>query len=73
MECIMCRGEMQNEHTTYALDSVIVVKNVPSRVCEICGQTTYAHPVAKRLEKMINEFRSCTSEVTVIDYEKDIA
>lgn len=67
MNCLSCKGgNLQKELKTYVanLDAcVIIVKNVPSLVCQQCGDVYYTNDVMKQLEKiiapMVNHRWSC--------------
>jgi hypothetical protein len=48
---------------------VVIVKNVPARVCQRCGETSYSDPVAQKLEEILDTVRhSIISEVAIIEY-----
>ena len=69
--CFMCKGELENKNTTFMVDldgCIIIVKNVPSQVCEQCGETSYSDDVAKNLEKIVNKVKGTPVEITVINY-----
>ena len=53
MTCISCKGDLINKNTNFIADlgdCIIIVKDVPSQVCSQCGEVSYSHEVAKRLE-----------------------
>lgn len=47
--------------------------NVPSQVCEQCGEVSYSNEVAKQLEKLVNSVRNAIIEITVINYTEKVA
>jgi hypothetical protein len=47
---------------------IVIVKNVPSRVCSQCGEASYDDGVAAELEKIVGEARNAVSEIIVINY-----
>lgn len=49
-------------------ECIMIVKNVPSRVCEQCGDVTYSHDVAKRLENVLDSMESSLTEIAVTSY-----
>ncbi|MBB5337559.1 type II toxin-antitoxin system MqsA family antitoxin [Pectinatus brassicae] len=77
MNCLMCKGELENQKTTYMVDlgnCIVIVKNVPSQVCSQCGEISYSNDVAKELEKIVNTLRSALTEIAVVNYpDKNVA
>ncbi len=50
MECFMCKGELEEKRVDYMEDSdntIIVIKDVPAKVCKICGEKFYDDSTAK--------------------------
>ena len=61
MNCVMCKGTLENKNTTFMIEldnCIIIIKNVPSQVCKQCGEVTYSDEVAKQLEKLVNTVRN---------------
>ena len=77
MTCFFCKGQTIETTTKFIVDlgnCVVIVKNVPARVCQQCGETTYSNDVAKRLEKIVDAVkRSIMSEVAIIEYTQSVA
>ena len=76
MKCFMCKGDMINKNTNYILDldgSIIIIKNVPSLVCEQCGEVFYENEVMKRIEKIINLFKNALTEIAIVNYDDKVA
>ena len=74
MSCFMCKGTVKeafSSFTTDMSDCVIVVKKVPSRVCEQCGEVSYSDDVARQLEQIVRHITtSAKTEVAVVSYSK---
>lgn len=73
MECCMCKGTLEESLSTYMVDlsgCIIIVKNVPSKVCDQCGETTYSLAVAKKLDALVWKLQELVTDITVLDYEK---
>ncbi|MEH2939148.1 type II toxin-antitoxin system MqsA family antitoxin [Lawsonibacter sp. JLR.KK007] len=72
MTCFYCKGQTIETTTKFIVDlgaCVVIVKNVPARVCQQCGEASYSSEVAKQLEKIVEAVkRSIMSEVAIIDY-----
>ena len=76
MTCFMCKGTLEDRHTSFLIDvenSIVIVKNVPSQVCMQCGETSYSDSVAAELERIVGEARKTITEVTIINYESWVA
>ena len=76
MNCLMCKGKLENKNTTFLVEldhCIIIIKNVPSKVCKQCGEVTYSDEVAKQSEKLVNTVRNSMMEITVINYTEKVA
>lgn len=72
MTCFYCKGQTVETTSKFIVDlgpCVVIVKNVPARVCRQCGETSYSSEVARQLEKIVETVKnSIMSEVAIIDY-----
>ena len=77
MTCFMCKGSVQEGFSTFTADMggcIVVVKNVPSRVCGQCGESSYSSEVAQQLEKIIKSITgSASAEIAVVSYSEKAA
>ena len=77
MTCFMCKGSVRDgfsTFTTYIDGCVVVIKNVPSFVCDQCGETSYNDDVAKRLEQIVkNIIGAASAEIAVVNYSEKAA
>lgn len=77
MNCFSCKGgNLQKELKTYVanLDAcVIIVKNVPSLVCQQCGDVYYTNDVMKQLEKIVDTMENLVKEVAIVEYPQSVA
>ncbi len=77
MYCFTCKGGNLKENlTTYVStlkSCVIIVKNVPSLVCEQCGEVYYNNDIVLKLEKIINTMEKFVEDVAIVEYSKMIA
>jgi YgiT-type zinc finger domain-containing protein len=73
----MCKGQVQDGFSSFTADMgncIVVIKNVPSLICEQCGETTYNTEVSLQLEKIVkNITTSVCSEITVVNYSERAA
>ena len=76
MNCFMCKGKLEEKNTTFMVEldnCIIIIKNVPSLVCEQCGEGLYSNEVSKQLEKLVNAVRNSITEITIINYSEKVA
>jgi YgiT-type zinc finger domain-containing protein len=77
MMCFMCKGKLEDKETTFMADlgsCIVIIKHVPSQVCNQCGEASYNNETAKKLEKIINILRaSFTTEIAVINFPTEVA
>jgi YgiT-type zinc finger domain-containing protein len=77
MTCFMCKGAVRDGFSTFTTDMggcVVVIKNVPSFVCDQCGETSYNNEVAQRLEQIVKNITgSVSAEVAVVSYSEKAA
>jgi type IV secretory pathway VirB2 component (pilin) len=53
---------------------IVIIKNVPSRICTQCGETSYSAEVAQRLEQIVHNITgSATAEIAVVIYSEKAA
>jgi YgiT-type zinc finger domain-containing protein len=68
---------MRDGISTFTADignRIIIIKNVPSRICGQCGEATYNDEVARKLEQIVNSIRqSVAAEIAVINYSEKAA
>jgi YgiT-type zinc finger domain-containing protein len=73
----MCKGQVKDGFSNFTADMgscIVVVKNVPSRICEQCGETTYSGEVARQLEIIVmNITTSVCAEIAVVNYSEKAA
>ena len=76
MKCFKCKGTMISKNTNYILDldgSIIIIKNVPSLVCDQCGEVFYENDVMKRIEKIVGLFKNALTEIAIVNYDDKVA
>ena len=58
MKCDICGGSMVEQEVTYRIemgDKLIVVENVPAKVCLQCGEKLYSAETVESLQKTVWE------------------
>lgn len=76
MECFMCKGELEKKNVNYIVDlekTIIIIKNVPAKVCKKCGEQYYEDKIAENIEKTVNELKKLSTEISVVNYNEEIA
>jgi len=72
LKCPVCNGEKKLGRTTYTVDlgfGVLVVRDVPARICVQCGEEWIGAGTAKTLEKLIGEARKRKTQFEVLTYK----
>ncbi len=78
MNCFMCKsGVLKEKLKNYIVDldhCIIIVKNVPSLVCEQCGDVYYTNKVMKQLEEIVDKLeqnsQTFSQELSIVEYTK---
>jgi YgiT-type zinc finger domain-containing protein len=74
--CPICHGgKKQAGQTTFTVDlgfGVIVVRNVPAQVCDLCGSDWIEDKTAESLEKIVDQARQKHSVVEVTNWQQEI-
>jgi YgiT-type zinc finger domain-containing protein len=72
----MCKGVIEDKLTTFMVDienCIVIVKNVPSKVCSQCEETFYNDEVMGQLEQIVNTLRNVLTEIAVVNYQERVA
>jgi len=77
MTCYMCKGTLRDGFSTFTTDMsgcIIVVKNVPSHICDQCSEASFSDEVAQRLEQIVHSIiESASAEIAVVNYSEKAA
>ena len=77
MNCFMCKGTLKEGFSTFTADMgscIVIIKNVPSRICGQCGEASYGDEVARRLEQIVHSLiESVSTEIAVESYTEQAA
>lgn len=73
MTCPVCgNGQLADGTTTFTADvdgTLLVVRNVPALVCDVCGEPFIDDEVAEELEASVADARTKGTESLVRHYE----
>ena len=75
MNCFKCKCELKEKKINYMVDlenTIIIVKGVPSKVCTNCGEQYLNDEVSENIEKIVQQLKSLSAEVTVVNYKSDV-
>jgi YgiT-type zinc finger domain-containing protein len=72
MTCVICRsGEVRPGTTTFSVDRgqmTLVLKGVPARVCNQCGEAYFDETTTRRIEEIAERVEHAGVQVAVRDY-----
>jgi len=71
MQCAICRGVVRPGSTTITLERgqmLLVIKRVPARVCEDCGEAYVEDVMARQLLQVAEEAAGNGVRVSVREY-----
>ena len=69
--CTFCKGTTQEGLSTFTTDlgdCIVIIRNVPSYICEQCGETYYSTEVMQQVYRIVQSVRETMSEITVVNY-----
>jgi YgiT-type zinc finger domain-containing protein len=73
----MCKGTLTEGFSTFTADignCIVIIKNVPSRICDQCGEASYSDDTARRLEQIVHALDgSISAEIAVVCYSEQAA
>lgn len=75
-KCFMCDVNMVEQRTTYMADfgdSIVIVRNIPTLVCQQCGERAYTDDVATVLETIVAKAKGMLTEIAVVNYPAQVA
>ena len=75
-KCLMCKGKTEAGKVNHIIDingHIVIVKNVPALVCKQCGDYFLEHPIAVKIEKLLNEVEKNYAEIMVLNYFDSVA
>ena len=67
--CPMCNGIKTNGHTTYTADNgtgVVVIRNVPARICTQCGEEWLEDSIVQKIEAILQDSGNRHAQVEVL-------
>ncbi len=73
MICAICKkGELAPKESPFVVEvgkSLIIFKNVPSMVCEVCGEVYFDESVAEEILSKADTIAASDVEIEIRDYK----
>ena len=69
MKCAFCGGRVKAGKTTVSVDTgegVVVIRSVPARVCDQCGEEWLSDRSAEAVEKVVRKAKRDKAQVEVV-------
>lgn len=76
MNCFKCKGVLKEKKVNYMVDlenTIIIIKRVPAKVCADCGEQYFNDEVSEDIERIVEQLKNLSAEVTVVNYKHDVA
>ena len=75
MNCFICKGKLEEKKVNYVvnLEETIIIKGVPAKVCTECGEQYFDDKTSKNIEKIVNQLKQISTEVTIVNYKEKTA
>lgn len=76
MNCFMCKGNLEKKKVNYMVDldkTIIIIKDVPAKVCTQCGEQYFDDETSQNIEKIVEELKNLSTEVTIVKYKGEVA
>jgi len=77
MICFMCKGALKDGLSSFTADMgkcIVIVRNVPSYICDQCGEVSYNSETAGRLEEIVDILANpISTEIAVVNYTEQAA
>ena len=71
MKCALCKSHLVESKINHIIDlegHIIIIKGVPAKVCNQCGEYFLDHKIALQVEKIINDVMKNHAEIFVVNY-----
>lgn len=76
MNCFNCKGNLEVKNVNYMVDleeTIIIIKGVPAKVCTQCGEQYFDDETAENIEKIVDQLKQLSTEVTIVNYKENVA
>lgn len=76
MNCVICKGKMSQGVVNHIVDlhrQILMIKEVPAKVCNQCGEYFLDHHTALHIERITNDAVKALAEIFVVRYDEMVA
>lgn len=76
MKCFVCKGDLQEKEVNYFVDldnTIIIIKEVPAKVCSQCGEKYFEDEISENIEKIVEQLKEISTEITIVNYKDGVA
>ena len=76
MECLKCSNILEEKKVNYVVNlenTIIIIKNVPAKVCPNCNEQYFDDTTSENIEKIVNQLKELSTEITVVNYNEKTA
>ncbi len=76
MNCFICKGKLEEKKVNYVVnleETIIIIKGVPAKVCTECGEQYFDNETSENIEKIVNQLKQISTEVTIVNYKEKTA
>jgi YgiT-type zinc finger domain-containing protein len=73
-QCPLCKGSIKKGKTTFTVDlgfSVVLVREVPANVCDLCGADWIEDSIAEKLEQRVESAKRNYQTVAISQWQSD--
>lgn len=71
MSCELCKGDLKKGEVNHILDlksGIIIIKDVPAKICSQCEECFVDTKTAMRLEQIVEDFKRSRAELLIVKY-----
>ena len=54
-------------------NTIIIIKEVPAKVCSQCGEKYFEDEISKNIEKIVEQLKEISTEITIVNYKDGVA
>lgn len=72
-KCPLCKGEKKDKKILYTVDlspGLVIIKDVPAKVCAQCGEEWVPAEIAKQLENIVNTARNNHLQLELVSFSE---
>lgn len=70
LKCVMCKSDLHESDVNHIIDfdgHIVIIKNVPAKICRQCGEYFLNNNTARVIEKITETVINNHAEIFVVD------